>query len=47
MDFNEYQKKAKETAVYPRIGSNYMYPLLGLVGEAGEVAEKISKIMRG
>jgi len=46
MDFNEYQNKAKETAFYPNIGSNYIYPVLGLVGEAGEVAEKIKKLIR-
>lgn len=46
MNFNEYQDKAKETAVYPAQGDNYSYPVLGLVGEAGEVAEKIKKIIR-
>ncbi|OGC51356.1 hypothetical protein A2982_01195 [candidate division WWE3 bacterium RIFCSPLOWO2_01_FULL_39_13] len=46
MDFKTYQKKALRTAVYPNIGSNYIYPTLGLVGEAGEVAEKIKKVIR-
>jgi len=46
MDFNEYQKKAWETAIYPRKGENLSYPALGLGGEVGEVIEKIKKIIR-
>ncbi|HCX45214.1 TPA: hypothetical protein DGT35_01280 [Patescibacteria group bacterium] len=46
MTFDEYQEKSRETAVYPDLGSNFVYPTLGLVGEAGEVAEKIKKVMR-
>ena len=46
MDFNTYQKNARLTAQYPNLGSNYIYPTLGLVGEAGEVAEKVKKVMR-
>ena len=46
MDFDTYQQKARNTAVYPSLGSNIIYPTLGLVGEAGEVAEKIKKIIR-
>lgn len=46
MNFNDYQKQAKKTAVYPNKGKNYIYPVLGLVGEAGEVAEKFKKIIR-
>ena len=46
MDFKTYQKKARETAQYPDLGSNYIYPILGLVGEAGEVAEKVKKVIR-
>ena len=46
MDFKTYQKKARETAQYPDLGSNYIYPTLGLVGEAGEVAEKVKKVIR-
>jgi NTP pyrophosphatase (non-canonical NTP hydrolase) len=43
---NEYQRQALETAIYPNQGSNFLYPTLGLVGEAGEVAEKVKKIIR-
>lgn len=46
MDFNTYQKLARTTAVYPNLGKNLYYPTLGLCGEAGEVAEKVKKIMR-
>lgn len=46
MTFDEYQKKSRETAVYPNAGSNYIYPTLGLVGEAGEIANKVKKIDR-
>lgn len=46
MTFQEYQDKAKTTAIYPNIGNNFIYPTLGLVGEAGELADKVSKIIR-
>ncbi len=46
MDFIEYQKKSRKTAIYPGAGKNYIYPTLGLAGEAGEVAEKIKKAIR-
>tara|TARA_B100000965_G_scaffold303244_2_gene261938 strand:- start:27 stop:356 length:330 start_codon:yes stop_codon:yes gene_type:complete len=46
MEFNSYQIKARETALYPNLGSNNIYPTLGLVGEAGEVAEKVKKVLR-
>jgi NTP pyrophosphatase (non-canonical NTP hydrolase) len=46
MDFQEYQEKSRQTAVYPNIGAGFVYPTLGMVGEAGEVAEKIKKIFR-
>lgn len=46
MNFNEYQIKSRETAIYPDKGNNFVYPTLGLVGEAGEIAEKIKKVLR-
>ena len=46
MDFKTYQTKARITAKYPNLSSNYIYPTLGLVGEAGEVAEKVKKVIR-
>ena len=45
MDVNAYQAAAKETAIYPE-GLGILYTTLGLVGEAGEVAEKLKKIIR-
>jgi NTP pyrophosphatase (non-canonical NTP hydrolase) len=45
-DFDIYQKNCKKTAVYPTIGKKFVYPVFGLVGEAGEVSEKIKKLFR-
>ena len=44
--FDLYQDAAEATAIYPDKGDNLYYPALGLAGEAGEVCEKIKKIMR-
>lgn len=47
MDFKEYQKLAHRTAKFPKIiGEDYIYPILGLVGEAGEISNKVKKIFR-
>jgi len=46
MTFGEYQLESKKTALYPNQGSNFIYPVLGLAGESGEVSEKIKKIIR-
>ena len=46
MELNDYQRESRKTALYPEVGSNAIYPTLGLVGEAGEVADKIKKILR-
>jgi NTP pyrophosphatase (non-canonical NTP hydrolase) len=44
MEFNEYQRIARTTAVYkePKI----IYTALGLAGESGECCEKIKKMLR-
>ena len=46
MDFDEYQKEANKTAIYPVLGAKFVYPTLGLADEAGEVVGKIKKVMR-
>ena len=46
MTFEEYQKQADSTAMYPNVGNNFIYPTLGLAGETGEVVEKVKKIIR-
>jgi len=46
MNFSEYQTQARVTALYPNAGDDFIYPTLGLVGEAGEFANKIKKLMR-
>lgn len=45
MDFKEYQEKAFVTAL-PSIKDNIYYHTLGLAGEAGEICNKIKKVMR-
>lgn len=46
MKFDEYQRIAQVTMVYPQ-ESKVIYPALGLAGEAGEVANKAKKLLRG
>jgi NTP pyrophosphatase (non-canonical NTP hydrolase) len=46
MNFSDYQTKSRRTAKYPAIGHPVIYPTLGLVNEAGEVAGKIKKVFR-
>lgn len=46
MNFTDYQTKSRATAKYPAIGHAVVYPTLGLVNEAGEVAGKIKKVFR-
>jgi len=45
MDFNSYQRTAITTAIYPAT-HKILYPALGLAGEAGEVANKVKKLVR-
>ena len=46
LTFKELQALADETAVYPDNGNNITYPVLGLCGEAGELANKVKKVFR-
>ncbi len=47
MDFwTKYQEQARSTAIYPRQENNLLYPTLGLMGEIGEVSNKLKKNIR-
>ena len=57
LTFNKYQEGAAETAQYPTVwlpgecieeGVNvdFVYPIIGLAGEVGELAEKCKKVLR-
>mgnify|MGYP006279528419 FL=1 len=43
---NDFQRAARKTAIYPA-SEIVSYPALGLSGEAGEVANKVKKWLRG
>ena len=45
MNFNEYQKESKKTVKY-RADKKFEYLILGVCGEAGELAEKAKKLIR-
>lgn len=51
MDLDTYAEQARQTAVYPNAGTGatdaLAYATLGLAGEAGELANKVKKILRG
>ena len=47
MELNEYAEKARRTDFKTSIhGNDWLYYALGLVGETGEIAEKIKKAYR-
>ncbi|QBI98787.1 nucleotide pyrophosphohydrolase [Mycobacterium phage Bobby] len=51
MNFNEYQEGTAKTAIYPGAGNaptieGLSYVTLGLAGEAGELCNKVKKIIR-
>ncbi len=45
MELNEYQKAALSTAIYPN-DNNISYLALAICGEAGELADKVKKVIR-
>ena len=45
MNMQDYQTQASKTAIYPDC-EIVVYPALGLVSEAGEVAGKVKKVLR-
>jgi len=47
MTFEEYQEEAHQTSFNTAIGDDtLLYPVLGLLGEAGEIANKVKKVYR-
>lgn len=46
MECDEYQQAALRTARDPQARDEFMHLVLGLVGEAGEIAEKVKKLVR-
>jgi NTP pyrophosphatase (non-canonical NTP hydrolase) len=46
MQMNDYQKSALRTARAKDAPNELMHLLLGLVGESGEIAEKVKKVIR-
>ncbi len=44
LTFKEYQQRAHTTAVYP--ARFWVYPFLGLAGEAGELCNQVKKVIR-
>lgn len=45
MELNEYQQAALSTAIYPNDGK-ISYLALAICGEAGELADKVKKVLR-
>lgn len=46
MDFNEYQEESRKTWLFDH-KNDFIRSVLGLVGESGEIAEKVKKLLRG
>lgn len=48
LTFEEYAHQSRQTAIYPTMDTAYgfIYPTLGLAGEAGETANIVKKIIR-
>lgn len=41
-----YLQFCRSTALYPNINNNWQYTLIGLVGEIGELSNKLKKVIR-
>ncbi len=46
MDFEQYQKRSRDTWNVIEMNHSIVYPTMGLANEAGEVAGKVKKIFR-
>ena len=46
LTFDEYSDITWDLAKYPDKGDNITYPILGICGESGEIADKFKKILR-
>lgn len=46
VDFKKYQEEARKTSFCPE-AYKIVYATMGIAGEAGELANKVKKIMRG
>ena len=46
MNCNDYQTEALRYAKYPERGNNFVFPILALTEETGELAGKAKKLMR-
>jgi len=44
--FDNYQRESQQTAIYPHQGRNLLYPVLGLLSEAGEIADRMKRVIR-
>lgn len=44
MNFNKYQNESRYFAIYSKRDNDIIYPLLGLLGETGELTEKIKRL---